>query len=51
METLLGIAMIYAWIHSVIVISKKVTDLTQYEKVLLIVSLVLSVFYVIGTAM
>jgi len=39
METLIGLIMIYAWIHAVVVIFKKIKNLTTYEKVLLWVAL------------
>lgn len=49
MTTLLGIVMIYAWIHAGIIIGKKIHGLTGYEKTILIVGLVAFVLYLIGT--
>jgi len=39
LELIVGLAVMYALVHSVVVIVKKTTNLTSYEKVLLSVSL------------
>lgn len=49
MTAIIGLGMIYSWIHGSIIVGKKVKDLTQYEKVLLIVAVVSMAFYVVGT--
>jgi hypothetical protein len=49
METILGLAMIYAWVHSVVIGFKKLQGLTQYEKVVLWVGFISMILYVIGT--
>jgi len=50
METLLGLAMFYVWIHGVVVIFKKIDNLTSYEKFVLIAGLVALVLLIIGVA-
>lgn len=40
--------MIYSWIHSVVIVFKKIKGLTQYEKVVLWVGLVGMTLFVIG---
>jgi len=49
MDTLLGIAMLYVWIHSTIIIFKKLGETTSYENVVLIAGLVAVILFVIGT--
>jgi hypothetical protein len=49
METILGLVMIYAWVHGVIIISKKIKDTTSYENVVLIGGMVAMFLYVMGT--
>ena len=49
METILGLIMIYSWVHSVVIVIQKTKHTTQYEKVVLIVSLVSFMLYVLGT--
>lgn len=49
METLIGLIMIYAWIHSTVVIFKKIKGLTEYEGVLLWVGFVAFLLFVLGT--
>lgn len=49
MTTLLGLAILYAWIHAGIIIGKKVQATTQYETAVLIFALVGFILYVIGT--
>lgn len=48
---LIGIAMIYSWIHMAVIGFKKLVGLTQYEKVVAWVALVTITLYVIGTLM
>jgi len=44
-----GIAMIYAWVHSIVIISTKTKGTTAYEKFLMIASAVTLGLYIIGT--
>jgi len=37
---ILGIAMIYSWVHSVVIVVKKISGLTSYEKVVMWVGIV-----------
>jgi len=46
---ILGIGMIYSWIHGSIVVGKKIKKTTKYENGLLIFALVSFVLYVLGT--
>lgn len=47
--TILGFVMIYTWVHSVVIIAKKVKDLTSYEGTVMIFALVGFILMVIGT--
>lgn len=49
METILGLIMVYAWTHSVVIIVKKLKEATGYETGVLVVAAVGFVLYVIGT--
>lgn len=49
METILGLVMIYAWVHSIIIISTKVQGVDTYEKAVLIAGAVGIALYIIGT--
>lgn len=40
MEAILGLAMLYAIIHGMVIVGKKISGLTSYEKVVLIVGAV-----------
>lgn len=46
---ILGLAMIYSWVHSAIVTIKKARELTQYEKWMMIFALITLTLYVVGT--
>lgn len=46
---IIGGIMIYAWVHSVVVIFKKIENLTTYEQVLLWVGLVAGLLFIIGS--
>jgi hypothetical protein len=48
-ETLLGLVMIYTWVHSVIIVAMNVKGATQYEKVVLILALTGFILYLFGT--
>lgn len=48
-ETILGLVMIYAWIHGTVVIFNKIENLTNYEKVVLWAGFVAFVLFVIGS--
>jgi len=50
MDVLLGIVMLYSWIHGSIIVAKKVRETTQYENVVLIVAGVGLLLTVIGLA-
>ena len=50
METLLGIVMVYAWVHSIVVIFKKVERTTKYEKAVLIAGFVGFILIVLNVA-
>ncbi len=49
METILGLAMIYAWIHGAVIVGRKIKGITTYEKVVLIFGAIVFVLYVLGT--
>lgn len=49
METILGFMMIYAWIHSIVIVSKKITNVSTYEVVVMIVGAAGFMLYVMGT--
>lgn len=49
MFALLGLAMVYSWVHAIIIVANKTSDTTKYEKFILIASLVMIVFYIIGS--
>lgn len=49
MELLLGLAMFYSWIHGAIIVGKKIKNLTQYEKVVLVFAVSAFALFVIGT--
>lgn len=46
--TLIGLAVIYFWIHGAIIVVKKVQDTTQYENVILIGAAVSFLIFVIS---
>jgi hypothetical protein len=46
---ILGLLMFYGWIHSTAIIFKKIKDLTQYEKIVLIFSFVFFFLFVAGS--
>ena len=52
METqnmIVGFIMLYTWIHSVVIINKKIVGLKIYEKVVLCVGLTGFVLFLIGS--
>jgi len=49
MDTLLGIAMIYLWVHSVILVFKKVQGINSYEGFVLVGGLIAFVLFVLGS--
>ena len=49
METIVGLAMFYAWIHGVIIVVKKTKDVTLYESAVLIAGLVAFLLFLIGS--
>jgi hypothetical protein len=46
---ILGLAMIYSWVHGAIIVGKKIQSTTQYENTVLIFGLITFALYVIGT--
>lgn len=46
---ILGLAIIYSWIHGAIIVGKKIKDTTQYENVVLVFGAVAFLLYVVGT--
>jgi len=46
---ILGLAMFYSWIHSVVIIAPRLKKVTGYEKTVLIFALATAVLYVFGT--
>lgn len=45
---LLGLIMIYSWIHIIVICFKKLTGLTQYEKIVSWVAFVGFVIFILG---
>lgn len=48
MEILLGLLVIYTWVHGVVVVFQKIENLNAYEKFVLSFSLGFFVLYLIG---
>lgn len=48
METILGLVMVYSWVHSVIIIGKTMKDTTNYENTVLIIGLIGFIMSLIG---
>lgn len=48
MTSIIGLYMLYSWIHTVVVMFRKTHGLTQYEKVNAWVSLVTMFLFVVG---
>lgn len=49
METIIGFVMIYAWIHSIVIVSKKISGASTYEVVVMIAGATGFMLYVMGT--
>lgn len=49
METILGLVMIYSWVHSVIILNKSKEARTPYERGVIIVGLTGIILFIIGT--
>ena len=49
MLAIIGLIMIYSWIHAVVLNFKKLRGLTSYEKVVLWVAFISMALYVVGT--
>ena len=47
--TIIGLVMMYTWVHSMVIIFPKLKEVTGYEKTVLIVALVGFVFFVLGS--
>jgi len=45
----IGVVMYYSWIHSVVIIVRKISGTTPYEKVVMSVALGAFTLYLIGT--
>jgi len=48
MESILGLIMLYTWVHSIVIVYKKTKDLTQYETGVMILGLVSITLFIIG---
>lgn len=48
MDAILGLIMIYAWIHSTVIIFKKTKDLTQVETGVLTIGFVSLLLFIVG---
>ena len=48
METILGVVVIYVWIHGAIIVGMKVQDTTTYENAVLIAGAVALVMFILG---
>lgn len=46
---IVGLVMIYAWVHSIVIIAKKIQDITSYETVVLIAGATGVGLYILGT--
>lgn len=46
---LLGLGMMYAWVHSLVIVVKKIQETTPYEAGVLIAGATGFILYVIGT--
>lgn len=53
METLLGLIMVYSWVHTVVLLvqKKKYKEMTGYEQTVIIVAITGAVLTVIGLLM
>ena len=51
MIEILGIVMIYSWVHALVIIFNKLKGLTQYETIVSIVALTAFILLVVGTMM
>lgn len=49
MEAIIGLILIYAWVHAIVIITTKVQGTNTYEKAVLIAGAVGFVLYIIGT--
>ena len=49
MYVVLGLVMFYTWVHSIVIIVKKIKDTTKYEKVVLSFALAALFLYLLGT--
>jgi len=49
METILGLAMIYAWVHSIVIVSTKTQNTTTYETTILLVGVTAFALFIVGT--
>lgn len=48
MDTLIGLVMIYVWIHGAVIVGKKVKGATSYEKGVLIAAVSTLVLFIVG---
>lgn len=51
MDAILGLIMIYSWIHSFIILKRRVSNTTEVERAIMIVGTVSFVLLVIGVMM
>lgn len=47
--TILGLVMVYSWVHALIILFKKLNKTTTYEQVVVITAIIGVALYVIGT--
>jgi hypothetical protein len=48
-ESILGLVMIYSWVHGAIIVGKKIKGTTQYENGVLIAGAISFTLFVIGS--
>ena len=48
-ESILGIVMFYTWVHSTVIIFKKLHDTDKYENIILMIAFVSMLLFLIGT--
>lgn len=49
METLLGLVIMYTWVHGTVIVAKKIENTSTYENTVMIMGIVGFALYFIGT--
>lgn len=49
MDSLIGLAMLYVWVHSIVIVVKKLKEPTGYETGVLIAGAIGVVLFIMGT--